>query len=81
MNAEYLDCSMGGSYYINCVILEKRKCESKDSTSLDRILRKEPEHLGQDGYVITYTDDHDTVTEWVPEEYVRLPKVSEWIGL
>lgn len=81
MNAEYLDCSMAGSYYIDCVILEKRKCVSKDATQLDRILRKEPARLGQEGYVITYTDGYETVTEWVPEEYVRLPKVSEWIGL
>lgn len=81
MNAEYLHCSSGWSYWIDCDVIEKRACNMNDATQLDRILRQPPNNLGRDGYVIRYTDDYETVIKWVPKAYVRTPDISDWIGL
>jgi hypothetical protein len=76
MKTKYLHCSYQGSYYIDCKILEARKCESKDATRLDRILRQEPKRLGEDGFVIRYQDliDEEIVVKWVPKELVKRTK-------
>lgn len=51
-----------------------RKCESKDATQLDRILRQEPKRIGEDGFVVRYEDllDGEVVVKWVPKELVKL---------
>lgn len=74
MKAKYLHCSFQGSYHIDCEIIEVRKCESKDATQLDRILRQEPKRIGEDGFVVRYEDllDGEVVVKWVPKELVKL---------
>lgn len=56
-----------------------RKCESKDATQLDRILRQEPKRIGEDGFVVRYEDllDGEVVVKWVPKELVKLGELND----
>lgn len=79
--AQYLHCSMQGSYYIPCVILAKGVVYDiqKYGTIGDRLhaaILGEEKHLyyKEVGYLISYQDivtDEFVYGEWVPVEKVK----------
>ena len=76
--AQYLHCSMMGSYHIPCVILESNVTFDleKHGNDFDRLFPKTraSEKLNQVGYVISYQDivtDEFVYGEWVPVEKVK----------
>lgn len=76
--AQYLHCSMYGSYHVPCVILEKNVVFDleKHGTFLDKIAPKTHAawKLNQVGYIISYQDivtDEFVYGEWVPVEKVK----------
>lgn len=75
MSAQYLHCSSGGSYLIDCEIIDRRDFDNSMMTSIERTFgfsNNKPKYQ----YLIRYVD---LVTEgvferWVNDEYVEIPK-------
>lgn len=81
--AQFLHCSMAGSYQIDCEVLEHRMFDPiVDGDQLDalwlELYGKYPgstqELIGVDGYVVKYYDfiTEEEVTRWVQSKYVEL---------
>lgn len=79
VNAKYLHSSAGGSYNIECEIIEKRKYDiEKDGLIVDKVMMREfkmlPHNFEKTGYVIRYFDSYidEEVMKWVEEDLVEI---------
>ena len=83
MQARYLDCSMFGSYWIDCIIHEKRAFDvDLDADPSYKIIYPHHPHpsRGSMGFVISFhcNVEEQNVTKWVNKEFVELPSFAEY---
>ena len=81
MQAEYLDRSMCGSYWVPCEIVKTDVPKTKEYwNTMEHIFGCSETELG---FVIRVHDhiENKQVECWTRKQYLKFPHISEWIGL
>ncbi len=80
--AEVLLSELAYSWYESCEIVEWNVPKTKEwYSNLDYILKRTPKDAGEFGAIVRYTHDDELTTQWVAKNRVKLPPISEYIGL